>query len=186
ALRKSYYALQEKAEALEIEVKTDPLTGLYNRRAINSQLKHQIELSIRSGQVMAVIMADIDHFKKINDTYGHQCGDEVLKNIAQILKEKTRSINIVGRYGGEEFIIIGPISDHKTAFYAAERLRVEVENTVFKCPDSGSEFRLTISAGVAVWHKKIKTAKEMVRLADEALYAAKKSGRNRVIMAGEI
>jgi len=185
ALRKTYNALEKKTEELEEEANTDPLTGLYNRRVINGQLKYQIDLARRSGNPMSVIMIDIDHFKKVNDTYGHLCGDSVLKTIAGILKEKSRDINIVGRYGGEEFMIIGPISDHKTAFYMAERLRALVENTEFSCEKNGKKFRVTISAGVAVWNPKIKTGRELIKLSDDALYLAKKSGRNRVRMAEE-
>jgi diguanylate cyclase (GGDEF)-like protein len=185
ALRKNYNALEKKTEELEEEANTDPLTGLYNRRVINGQLKYQIGLARRSGNPMSVIMIDIDHFKKVNDTYGHLCGDSVLKTIAGILKEKSRDINIVGRYGGEEFMIIGPISDHKTAFYMAERLRVLVENTEFSCEETGKKFRVTISAGVAVWNPRIKTGRELIKLSDDALYQAKKSGRNRVMLAEE-
>lgn len=185
ALRKTFYALEQKTEALEIAVITDPLTGLFNRRVISGQLKSQIALARKNGSPMAVIMLDIDHFKKVNDTYGHQCGDSVLKKIALILKEKSRSINIVGRYGGEEFIIIGPISDHKSAFYAADRLRAAVEEADFFCEEKNTQFKLTISAGVAVWNPKIASGKELVKLADQALYLAKKNGRNRVEMAGE-
>lgn len=183
ALRKDFFALEQKAEQLEEAVKTDPLTGLFNRRVISSQLKNQISISKKTGNPMSVIMMDIDHFKNVNDTYGHQCGDEVLKKVAAILKEKTRSINIVGRYGGEEFIIIGPISSHKSAFYAAERLREAVEKADFYCEDKKSHFKLTISAGVSVWNKRITSGRDLIKLADKALYEAKNNGRNRVEMA---
>jgi diguanylate cyclase (GGDEF)-like protein len=185
ALRKTFYALEQKTEALEAAVNTDPLTGLFNRRVISGQLKSQLALSKKTGNPMSVIMMDIDFFKKVNDTYGHQCGDDVLKKIASILKEKSRSINIVGRYGGEEFVIIGPISDHKSAYYAADRLRAAIEEAEFFCDVNKQKFRLTISAGVAVWNPKIQSGKEMIKLADDALYAAKHNGRNRVEMAGE-
>jgi diguanylate cyclase (GGDEF)-like protein len=186
ALQKSFKTLLEKTEELEEKVNTDPLTGLYNRRVISGQLKYQVDLARRSGHPMSIIMIDIDHFKKINDTYGHQCGDSVLKKLADILKDKSRSINIVGRYGGEEFIIIGPISDDKTAYYMAERLRTLVENTDFSCDESGKIFKVTISAGVAVWNGSIKSGRELLKLADEALYLAKRSGRNQVRMAEEL
>ncbi len=180
ALRKSFYALEQKAEELEQRANTDPLTGLFNRRVLGRQLKYHIKVASKSGQPMSVIMFDIDHFKKINDTHGHLCGDSVLKKLAEILKKKSRSVNIVGRYGGEEFIIIGPISDHKSAFYAAERVRIIIESTDFLCADSGQKFRVTVSAGVAVWNPGIKTGKELIKLADDALYLAKRSGRNQV------
>jgi diguanylate cyclase (GGDEF)-like protein len=185
ALRKNFYALEQKTEELEQAVNTDPLTGLFNRRVIAGQLKSQISLSKKTGNPMSVIMMDIDHFKNVNDTYGHQCGDSVLKKIASILKEKSRSINIVGRYGGEEFIILGPISDYKSAYYAADRLRQAVEEADFLCDETGKTFKVTISAGVAMWNRNIASGKELIKLADDALYAAKKNGRNRVEMAGE-
>jgi diguanylate cyclase (GGDEF)-like protein len=185
AFRKNFYALEQKTEELEKAASTDPLTGLYNRRVINSQLKSQIALSKKTGNPMSVIMIDIDFFKKVNDTYGHQCGDSVLKKIALTLKEKSRSINIVGRYGGEEFIIIGPISEHKSAFYSADRLRAAVEETDFICEDGNKHFKVTISAGVAVWNPRITSGKELIKLSDDALYAAKQGGRNQVRMAGE-
>lgn len=183
ALRKANYALQKKTDELEKEAGTDPLTGLYNRRVINSQLAYQVSMAKRTGNPMAVIMLDIDFFKKVNDTYGHQCGDRVLQGIASILKEKSREINIVGRYGGEEFIMLAPIAGYKTALYMAERLRQLVEGTDFRDESTGNRFKVTVSAGVAVWNNKIKTGKELVKLADDAMYLAKESGRNRVRMA---
>ncbi|MCX8092856.1 MAG: GGDEF domain-containing protein [Candidatus Goldbacteria bacterium] len=186
ALRKDLYKLQEKTESLEIKAITDPLTGLYNKTYINEQLKSFFSLSKRTNQPMAIIMIDIDHFKNVNDTYGHLCGDEVLKKISTILKEKTREINVIGRYGGEEFIILGPISDHKSTYYVAERIRNIIENTVFYCEEKNANFRITISAGIAVWNNKIKNYKELLKLADDALYLAKRSGRNQVRMADEL
>src|ERR1035437_496402 len=181
ALRKSYYVLEEKAELLQDMANKDPLTGLFNKRFINEEIKRQFEAAITTGSPMAVIMIDIDHFKKVNDTYGHPCGDQVLKNLASIFLGKSRDINVVGRYGGEEFIIIGPISDHKSSLYFAERIRMIVESTPFFC--ESREFHITISAGVCVWNSKMKDAKTVIKLADDALYAAKRAGRNCVKIA---
>lgn len=186
ALRKDFYKLQEKTESLEIKAITDPLTGLYNKTYINEQLRSLFSLSKRTNQPMAIIMIDIDHFKNVNDMYGHLCGDKVLKEISVLLKEKTREINVIGRYGGEEFIILGPISDHKSAFFAAERLRYIIENTPFYCEENKEKFNITISAGVAVWNHKIKNYKELLKLADSALYLAKRNGRNQVRMSDEL
>ncbi len=186
ALRKNLYKLQEKTESLEIKAITDPLTGLYNKNYINEQLRDFYSLAKRTNQPMAIIMIDIDHFKNVNDKYGHLCGDEVLKKISFILKEKTREINVIGRYGGEEFIILGPISDYKSAFYIAERLRTIIENTTFYCDEKKEEFKITISAGVSVWNQKIKNYRELLKLADEALYLAKRNGRNQVRMSDEL
>jgi len=186
ALRKNLYKLQEKTENLEIQVITDPLTGLYNKRYVNEQIKILFNLSKRTNQPMAVIMIDIDFFKNVNDTYGHLCGDEVLKKIAIILKEKSREINIVGRYGGEEFIILGPISDYKSAYYSAERIRSVIENTLFSCEENKKQFNITISAGISIWNPKINNYKELIKQADDALYLAKRSGRNQVRMFNEL
>ena len=183
ALRKSFNLLAEETEKLTDRVNRDSLTGLYNKRYIAEQLDYHMELSKRSGNPMAVIMMDIDYFKKINDIYGHVCGDHVLKEVAEILSEKSRSINIVGRYGGEEFIILGPIGSEKSSVYLAERLRVLVEKRKFSC--DGKNFNITISAGVAVWNPEIKSADALVKMADNALYTAKRSGRNQVRSACE-
>jgi diguanylate cyclase (GGDEF)-like protein len=181
ALRKSNYVLEEKAELLQDMANRDPLTGLFNKRFINDEIKRQFDAAKQSEQPMAVIMMDIDHFKLVNDTYGHQCGDYVLKNLAGIMQAKSRDINVVGRFGGEEFIILGPISDMKSSVFFAERIRSTVEETNFVWEDK--EFKITISAGVCVWNSNIKDAKTMIKLADEALYAAKNSGRNQVQIA---
>jgi diguanylate cyclase (GGDEF)-like protein len=191
ALRKSNYILEEKTEKLEektefLEEKAnhDALTGLFNKGYLNEQLKYQFELARRSGNSMAILMLDIDHFKKVNDTYGHQCGDMVLKRIADILKEKSRIINIVGRYGGEEFLIIGPISDHKSGMYMGERIRTAIEHESFSY--EGTDIKVTISVGVAVWQPQIRSEHDLVKMADDALYAAKKNGRNQVKMAESV
>lgn len=181
ALRKSYFSLEEKAEVLQDMANKDALTGLFNKRFINEELKKQFDTAVKSGTSMTVIMIDIDHFKIVNDTYGHQCGDYVLKTLSVILQTKSREINIVGRYGGEEFIIIGPISEYKSSLFFAERLRASVEETVFNWDNR--EFHITISAGICVWNQHIKDSKTMVKLADEALYEAKNNGRNQVKMS---
>lgn len=181
ALRKSVYILQEKTEILQEKADRDPLTNLYNRRFLKDELKRQLALAKKSKNPMSVTMIDIDFFKKVNDTYGHQCGDMVLKRLADILVSKSREINVVGRYGGEEFIIIGMISDYKSARYTAERLREAVEAEEFEY--EGKKFKITISLGVAVWNQNVKMYKELVKKADEALYTAKREGRNRVVMA---
>jgi diguanylate cyclase (GGDEF)-like protein len=181
ALRKSYFSLEEKAEMLQDMANKDPLTGLFNKRFINEELKRQFDSAVESGTSMTVIMIDIDHFKKVNDTYGHQCGDYVLKTLAVIFQTKSREINIVGRYGGEEFIVIGPISEYKSSLFFAERLREAVEEAVFNW--DGVDFHITISAGICVWNRSIKDSKTMVKFADEALYEAKNNGRNQVVVS---
>jgi len=180
ALRKSYYMLEQKTEKLEDKANHDPLTGLFNKGYMEEQLTYHFELAKRSGNPMAVMFLDIDHFKKVNDTYGHQRGDEVLKRIAHILKDKSRAINVVGRFGGEEFMIIGPISDYKSALYLGERIRTAVEKEVFS--HDNTDFNITISIGISVWNSSIASEKDLVKFADEALYTAKRNGRNQVRM----
>ncbi len=181
ALMKSVHNLTDKAEKLEDKANRDPLTGLYNKGYLLSQLNYHFELSKRTGNPMAVIIMDIDHFKKINDTYGHICGDEVLKKIASLISVNSRAINITGRFGGEEFVILGPISDHKSAMFTAERLRNLIEKENFSCGENS--FKVTISAGVSVWNRAVKDATELLSLADKALYEAKGGGRNQVRLA---
>ncbi len=180
ALEKSNVLLRAQAEELIEKANKDSLTGLYNKGYVLEQLGYHLELAKRSGNSMAVLMIDIDHFKKINDTYGHLCGDETLKELAQILKERSRAINIVGRYGGEEFVIIGPISGYKSAQFMAERLRSAVERHRFFWNDI--EIKMTISIGVSIWNKNVNSDEQMIQIADDALYESKRSGRNQVVM----
>jgi len=145
-------------------------------------LKKHIKLAKRNNTMLAIMMIDLDFFKQVNDTYGHLCGDEILKTLSNLLREKSRSVNIICRYGGDEFIIIAPMANFKSANYFAERLRAAVENYDFSFAEN--KIRLTLSIGVALWNPKIKSSRELVKKADQALYAAKRNGRNQVQMAG--
>jgi two-component system cell cycle response regulator len=159
---------------------TDGLTGVENRRSLEERLKDQWSHSVRLHEPMAVVMCDIDKFKNVNDEYGHQAGDSVLKAIAQLLKEEAREIDRVGRYGGEEFLLILPGTVLDAAVTFAERLREKVENHTFAY--EGGTLRRTMSCGVAAApHPKVKDQEGLVRAADDALYVAKETGRNRVV-----
>jgi diguanylate cyclase (GGDEF)-like protein len=182
ALRKGYYLLEEKAEILADRANKDSLTGLYNKGYMIKALKKHIKLAKRNNTMLAIMMIDLDFFKQVNDTYGHLCGDEILKTLSNLLREKSRSVNIICRYGGDEFIIIAPMANFKSANYFAERLRAAVENYDFSFAEN--KIRLTLSIGVALWNPKIKSSRELVKKADQALYAAKRNGRNQVQMAG--
>ncbi len=182
ALRKGYYLLEEKAEILEDRVNKDSLTGLYNKGYMIKALRKHIKLAKRNNTMLAIMMIDLDFFKKVNDTYGHLCGDEVLKTLSNLLREKSRAVNIICRYGGDEFIIIAPMANFKSANYFAERLRAAAENYEFSCAEN--KIRLTLSIGIALWNPKIKNGRELVKQADQALYAAKRNGRNQVQTAG--
>ena len=160
---------------------TDGLTGVDNRRALEQRLHEMFEHALRLHEPVACIMCDIDHFKKVNDTYGHAAGDEVLKQFAEILKHEAREIDRVGRYGGEEFLLLLPGTVLDAAVTFAERLRERVDSHTFSF--EGGTLLKTVSLGVAAWpHPKIDGGAEgMLKAADDALYVAKEMGRNRVV-----
>jgi two-component system cell cycle response regulator len=174
-------ALQDRISEMAI---TDGLTGLYNRRHLDERLDEMFEHSVRLHEPLSVVMFDIDHFKKVNDTYGHQVGDVVLTQFAQLLKHVARDIDRIGRYGGEEFMVLlpGTVLDAGVTF--AKRVRQEVEAHQFEY--DGGLLNCTISAGVAAYPQpRIHTRQHLVKAADDALYVAKTTGRNRVVRLGD-
>jgi len=163
---------------------TDGLTELFNHRHVHELLHEEFERSRRSGDPIAVAMLDLDRFKQVNDTYGHPTGDVILYETARILRETAREIDMIGRYGGEEFIAILPGASEQAAASFAERVRERVEGHVFR--DDATEVRMTMSAGVASHPEfSVDNPDLLLKRADEALYAAKEGGRNRVIRASE-
>jgi diguanylate cyclase (GGDEF)-like protein len=174
-MRKTYYMLDEM---IENRANKDALTGLFNRGYGMEQLKYHFELSKRIKMLLAVYLFDLDHFKEINDTYGHLCGDRVLKTAAHIIRDCARSVDIVSRYGGEEFMITGFTAGPDAACILPERIRKNLAKTEFYF--EGKKMATTISAGVALWSEKYRSAEELLQKADTALYEAKKAGRNRV------
>jgi diguanylate cyclase (GGDEF)-like protein len=159
---------------------TDALTGLHNRRRVEELLHEMFEHSIRLHEPLACAMFDLDHFKSVNDTYGHQAGDAVLQQLAGILKASAREIDRVGRYGGEEFIVLLPGAVLDAAVTFAERTRQQVESHTFTF--EGGSLRRTMSCGVAAFpHSRIEHREALVKAADDALYVAKELGRNRVV-----
>jgi diguanylate cyclase (GGDEF)-like protein len=172
--------LLEANERLRHMSRTDGLTGLENRRSIERQLDKMYAHGERLSEPLSCVMCDIDRFKSVNDEHGHQAGDAVLKQFAAILKRAAREIDVVGRYGGEEFIVLLPGTVLDAAVTFAERVRKEVESHTFVF--DGGTIRRTVSFGVAGWpHPRIQICEGLVRAADEALYVAKETGRNRVI-----
>jgi two-component system, cell cycle response regulator len=176
--------LQDQVAAKNVQLAemaiTDALTGLFNRRHLDERLDEMFEHSLRLHEPLSVVMFDIDHFKRVNDTFGHQVGDVVLAQFAQLLKHAARDIDRIGRYGGEEFMVLlpGTVLDAGVTF--ARRARQEVETHQFEY--EGGALKCTISAGVAAFpHPKVQTRQQLVKSADDALYVAKTTGRNRVI-----
>jgi diguanylate cyclase (GGDEF)-like protein len=161
---------------------TDALTGLDNRRHLEHRLEEMFAHARRFKEPVACVICDLDRFKAVNDTYGHPAGDEVLRQFAQILRGEARSIDRVGRFGGEEFMFLLPGAGIDAAGRFAERVRKQVESHTFTFNGGGTSIRRTASFGVSAWpHQHIGAPDVLVRTADEALYVAKETGRNRVV-----
>ena len=171
---------QKNIELHQISI-TDSLTGLYNRKHLMETLDKEVTRSERYSHPFSLLVIDIDHFKKYNDTYGHLAGDEVLRRLASVFKKTIRSSDYAARYGGEEFIIILPEISPEQGVEAAERIRREVAEQRFE--GDGEAIAVTISVGVASYPENGGDAETVMRNADEALYEAKKVGRNQVILA---
>ena len=172
--------LAEKNVQLAELAVTDALTGVFNRRHLDETLDEMFEHSLRLHESLSLVMFDIDHFKNVNDTHGHQAGDVVLSQFAQLLKGAARDIDRIGRYGGEEFMVLlpGTVLDAGVTF--AERVRQEVEAHQFEY--DGGALTCTVSAGVASWpYPRVQSRLLLIKAADDALYVAKSIGRNRVI-----
>lgn len=167
--------LGERAAKLEYLATIDELTEIFNRRAIMNQLHQEIERATRYELNLAILLIDIDYFKRINDTDGHAMGDRVLRNVALVIKSNLRETDYVGRYGGEEFLVVMPHQTREGAETVAERLRGAVENG----DGHGATMPVTISIGVAFWDHYTREA--LLFIADKNLYAAKCAGRNRVV-----
>lgn len=161
-----------------LESRTDELTGLSNRRRIMEQLQQEMNRAKRYENKLSLILLDLDHFKLINDDHGHVVGDEVLRRLGKILKRETRDTDFVGRYGGEEFLIVTPEATPNEAMELAERIRARVAEHDFEGPGEES-FTVTLSGGVADYEENL-TPKSFIERADRALYRAKNEGRNRI------
>lgn len=159
---------------------TDELTGLYNFRYIKNRLEEEVKRAQRFKHPLALIMADIDHFKEFNDAYGHLEGNKVLQNIADILRSNIREVDIVGRFGGEEFIIILPEANKKEAHKIAKRIRIKVEGYNFINKKSHPNEKVTLSLGVTSCFQGSINPQGLIYKVDQALYQAKRKGRNRV------
>jgi diguanylate cyclase (GGDEF)-like protein len=163
---------------------TDGLTGLWRRGALDEKVREEIRRAAAFKTTMGFMIADIDHFKRLNDTYGHQFGDAVLRRVAQLLKAGVYETDFVGRYGGEEFGVVLPRADSAGLLRKAETMRARIEAETFS--QGLEKVRLTISIGIAHFPRDGRTPEELIAGADKALYAAKESGRNRVVDFGTL
>jgi diguanylate cyclase (GGDEF)-like protein len=169
-------ALNRELEEISI---TDALTRVYNRRYFMDRLRQEMKRVSRYGPPVSLLMIDIDFFKKVNDTWGHQAGDAVLAGVAGLIKGKLRETDLIARYGGEEFCLLATGTDHAGALVLGDRVRALVGNAKFE--HAGNSLSVTVSIGISTWEPSIRDdLEELVRRADAALYRAKEQGRNRV------
>lgn len=154
---------------------TDALTGAINRLGLTGRMQEQLSISQRFGQPLSVMMLDLDHFKRINDQYGHPAGDAVLKHFVEVVRQRIRASDILGRWGGEEFLLLSPHLDLNSAKVLAEKVRDAVDEAHFE-----KDIHLTVSIGVAELAPG-QTLEALIEQVDQALYMAKKDGRNRVV-----
>jgi len=173
--------IESKNRLLEELALTDTLTGLSNRRAIEAWARTELAAAVRHGFSFWVVMADLDRFKSVNDTFGHNAGDSVLKKFAQILKVNSRHSDICGRMGGEEFLIVLTHTDAKGAMIAVERIREELAQQIFTF--GTHNIVVTASFGIAGLSPQVKNFSQLISQADVALYSAKRLGRNQVALA---
>jgi len=179
-----FIAVQDVTEAVKFEHRLmelnmiDSLTGINNRRGFDQRLREEADRHRRYGHPLSLIMFDIDHFKNVNDTYGHQCGDYVLQTIAELVGKSIRCGDVLARYGGEEFCCILPETPLDAALVTAERFRAMIADYSFCC--QYDRIQLTISLGVSSMGTETLTAEILLKKADEGLYLAKNKGRNRI------
>jgi diguanylate cyclase (GGDEF)-like protein len=173
-------SLEKANEELAILSQTDGLTQLFNREHWENCLQAEYKRWTRSQHSSSLVMLDIDHFKKVNDTYGHVVGDEVIRHLSSVIREHARETDVSGRYGGEEFVILLADTPLKNAYVFAERLRREVETSITKFNDI--DLKYTISIGLAEIEPSIKSYEAWIECADAALYRAKDDGRNKISM----
>lgn len=177
--RFSDYLRNQIRESVELSI-TDPLTGLHNRRYMERHLKTLIADAERTGRALSVLIADIDHFKHVNDTYGHDAGDVVLQEFSRRFRAYTRGVDLACRLGGEEFLIIMHDTDKALARQVGERVRECVAGLPFKVGPN-QEIRVTASVGLATWEGEGDSSEALFKRADNALYVAKRQGRNQVV-----
>lgn len=179
-LRQMTESLSVRSETLEHAAATDGLTGMHNRRYFDDALREYLAAFKRIDKPIGMIILDLDHFKKVNDTHGHDVGDEVLRQVSICLQEFTRYHDVVARLGGEEFAILSPNINDRQLFDLADRIRRAVAQLMINT--GNVTVKVTVSAGVAIWDGH-ETGDDLYRRADKQLYEAKRAGRNRVCVA---
>lgn len=183
-LARTIHELEESRKALAEQASTDTLTRLRNRRMFYSQAEQNLAACRRSGQDVSVLLLDIDHFKKVNDTYGHHAGDEVLVRIAQLLSQLMRAADTVARFGGEEFVALLPETNKLGAAVLGERIRATIEREQIVV--AGQHIPVTVSIGIATLPANdLETIDQLLRVADQRLYLAKHNGRNRICLTDD-
>jgi diguanylate cyclase (GGDEF)-like protein/PAS domain S-box-containing protein len=184
ALRVAYEELEKSRAALQEIASRDDLTGLYNRREINRQLANEVARCRRHGHSMALLLLDLDHFKMVNDTYGHSVGDEALRSVASLLRDGIRGEDQAGRYGGEEFVLLLPETSPEGALHTAERLRQTIATSIVlakRADGSTLPVDLSASIGLAIYPNDGSNEELLLEAADRALYQAKNNGRNQTV-----
>jgi diguanylate cyclase (GGDEF)-like protein len=163
---------------------TDALTGINNRRYLYELAEHEFEIALRYQQPLSILMFDIDHFKQVNDTFGHTAGDHILQQVTQAASAELRSADVIGRYGGEEFVIVLPMTNAQQAYPLAERIRLAAE--AIRVPTEKGDASITLSIGIVEIRQGAQTGsvESLIRRADEVMYAAKQAGRNRTEIGG--
>lgn len=173
--------LRENLQQVTTEAQRDGLTGLFNRRTFERMMEENMLSAMHEKTELCLVILDVDHFKKFNDTYGHLLGDEVLKIVARTLTDTVKGRDVVGRFGGEEFVVLLPATPLEGAMRVADVIRQSIANKELKRKDTGQHFgQITVSLGVARYRHGVDDIPKLVKRADEALYESKRFGRNRV------
>ncbi|MEB3282084.1 MAG: PleD family two-component system response regulator [Lyngbya sp.] len=176
-LRQTQTELQQALQEVEKLARLDPLTGIFNRRILMEKAHQEMERAKRYGTPFSVLLLDVDHFKRVNDTYGHPVGDQALCAVVETILDSIRKVDFVGRYGGEEFAIILPEITADSALKAAERIRLQIAN--LSVPTEEGMLKLTVSIGVTTYHPEDSIIDQLFKRADQGLYQAKAQGRNQ-------
>jgi diguanylate cyclase (GGDEF)-like protein len=180
SLRKNAEELERVNQSLKEMADHDGLTGMYNHRCLREALDREVSRVKRHGGCFSILFMDLDNFKQYNDTHGHLMGDELLRELAGVFRERARRYTVLGRYGGEEFVAVVPEASREDARCYAEDIRRRVEEHQFKGRETQPTGRVTLSVGVATFPEDGRDSTELLRRADRALYEAKQSGKNRV------